>query len=1036
MLQVLRSSAGAGKTHALVKRFAGLALAGESPHAYRHILALTFTNKAAAEMKERVLLYLRLMNAPGAEDARITDLLDHLLTEHGTPPELARKRAARVLAHMAHHWSDLSITTIDAFVRRLVRPFTRDLHLDQDLRMTTEQHWYQHQAMEHLLALAGRDAALTQVLVATCAVLVDEEKSWDPQPAFAHLAKQLDRESADEHLQRLHHLEARDLLRIQRELHFRIEEDRDRVRRPARELLQRLRASGVGAADMAHTNKGPWGFLERMTRFEGDLGATTTVSNVLASGKWFSGKADVHAQQAIEAHRYALEEFLRTVLGMPAEQLRTLLLRAAILDGLLPLGALAAMEQALRAVKKADGVTFFQDLTRSVALLVAEEPVPFIYERLGMRYRHFLIDEFQDTSVMQWHALLPLVENALSERGSVFVVGDAKQAIYRWRNGEVRQFQALPGLHRPDRLPDGVRRAEALRMAYRDIQPLADNYRSAPEVIAFNNGLFERLRQLLPRDYRSIYDGLEQQARKHDHGLVTLRNTTNAENEEEEVMAHLLGWVEEVLADGFGPGDIAVLVRGAKQSAIVAKTLTGAGHPVISPEGLRLSGDASVEFIIQTLRFQFQGGEQQAVTALRAAMRAGVLPNDPLLFAEGAILLTSPANMLHGMLRDHDLWEPAPSLFAHVVSLLHAFGLDPAQDAFLATLLDQVRAYITAHGHDPRGFLDHMERVGAERGVALPEDIPAIRILTIHKSKGLQFPVVMLPWVDLRGRGAKRDHLWIDPGPAVPDLPAAMIKPSKVLAEAGVPEVVEEQELEDLDVLNLLYVAFTRPEMRLYGLVDGGSRDPYVTAIRDHWMQLKKDEDDRYGVREQARITNSNTPAPAPPPCAPPSRTTVPRFRSGAPEQWDPADPDQWRRSGELIHGLLATIRQVNDLNGAIDDLVRRGAFEPGEAEHWRTLLRSLLDRPDIRPWFSGDGKVIAEQTLITADGHALRPDRILHHHGRWRVMDIKTGLPRDSHHAQVERYCELLHAITGGPVDGMLLYLRDGQCIDIPWRN
>ncbi|MBK6753340.1 MAG: UvrD-helicase domain-containing protein [Flavobacteriales bacterium] len=1033
MLNVLHSSAGAGKTHALVKQFILLALEPDRPHAYRRILALTFTNKAAAEMKERVLLYLRMLSEGKWEDARIQDLLNALREHKRIAPEEASALAKAALRHMLHHWSELSITTIDAFVRRLVRPFARDLQLDQDLRMTTDQAWYEQRAVELLLQRAGQDHALTEVLVAACEQLVEDERGWDPAAPFHALVKQLGQEQALEHLERLRDLDHHALLALRDRLRQEVRTTRDAIRSIVGPVLQAIADSGLSEGDLAYGKNGFIGYLRKAAAFDDQLepiGGNTR--KAMVNDKWGATKVDPSAHAIIERLAPRFREVLERIEDCFSDgTMRDHFLRIAILRDLMAMGALQALEAGTTEAKRADGVTFFQDLTRSVAKVVQQEPVPFLYERLGQRYEHFLIDEFQDTSLMQWHALLPLVENALSTGGQVFLVGDAKQAIYRWRNGEVRQFNQLPRIFRRDTLPQGALRERALQNAYAPIPALNENYRSSADLVRFNNALFERLRTHLPENYAEVYKDLAQQAVKQHTGLVRM-DPVQKDLQGDDVHTHIaertLAFIQECREDGYTNADIAILVRSALQGGRIARALNAAGIPVISPDGLKLKGDPAVELIVATLEHQQNGEEEAAARALEAAsrlpgLREQVLRSDPL---------TSPSVVLRDLLTA-PCASPPRTLFDQVLDVVRRLGLHPAQDAFLSAFLNAVVAHQREHGHEVHGFLEQWDRSGHTFSIQLPEGVEAVKVMTVHKAKGLQFPVVIVPYPEM-SVGRNETRLWVDPGPVAHGLPSALITVRSAKSSPDLPEVAEEIALRALDTLDLLYVAFTRPEDRLYALLPEGSNDPFMKEVLAFWLEQQATAGTAYafGDRVPARIGRERIGTTGELPVLPLGTGDASPIRYTAPAAWEPYDPDPSRRTGQLTHAVLARIHTPEDLPHAVHRFVAGGQLTSVEGERLMRSLESLLQRADLQAFFGKDLTVMTEAPLITGDGHSQRPDRVVHGPAGWAVLDVKTGSPSVAHHEQVRGYMGSLAAITREEVTGALLYVKEGDLIPV----
>ena len=1029
MFQVLRSSAGAGKTHALVKHYLTHCLGTSDHGAYRHVLALTFTNKAAAEMKDRVISYLEGLAGGGPYNGPLGDVADHLRNVNGIDAEELARRAHVVLGHMLHNWSAVSISTIDAFTRRVVKPFARDLRLDHDLRMSTEQEFYRTAAVNALIDQAGHDEGTTRMLTLTCLELLQEERPWEPTRPLLDLSRELLNERALRPLRALRDRSFDDIAGLLDRLNVNAARFRREVQRIGAEAVALFASTGVPKEEIAHGGP-PLTYFQRLAEFKNEWnepGPQTT--RPIQAGKLHAGKASPASIEALQSIAGAIDRLFQEAAALRETGYRDHVIQRAVSRELLPAFALHGIDQAMEELKRVDGVTFFSDLTRRVAEVVKDEPVPYIYERLGERYRHFLIDEFQDTSLLQWHALLPLLDNALATGGSVLLVGDAKQAIYRWRNGEVRLFLELPGLFDRDPQDDALLQQEAtLRRTWRPAEPLALNRRSAQGIIAFNNALFEALAQVLTPGLRRVYHEQAQQTWRPEVGTVRVRVADKSSGDElnEAILGHVLESLRLAIDSGHSPGDVAVLVRSKRLGRAVAEHLQAHGFSVTSPDGLQLTADPAVQLLIECLRFLVQDDDISAARALQwqAVVAHARSEEEDISWCipprpDGRI---DAAASLREHLRTHGDPGMHTTLAALMEGLAHSFGLDPVTDASLLTLLDEAHAWSSEHAQDIGGFLEHWDRGGGDRSTSAGEGTDAVQVMTIHKAKGLQFPVVVVPDARMVSNRSHSELFWVAPGEAVPELSEALIKESKALHGIGLPELEEEQALRDLDALNLLYVAFTRAEQQLHVLVPQGT-DAVTKALL------------AFAESNGNLLDTGIMPAGDPE-----ARTQVPFvvLRDVAtPEQGAPwrirADANEAeaaleeRRYGTAVHALLAGIRQVDDVPHAVSAAVARGEMDPSAEGPLTERLIAALSSPPLHRWFNGSTGVRAEAAIIMADGSGLRPDRIAEDIDGMHVLEIKTGKPAKAHHKQLRGYLDTLRAMGHSKVDGLLWYLASG---------
>lgn len=1029
MFQVLRSSAGAGKTHALVKHYLGLCLRSEDPASYRKVLALTFTNKAATEMRERAVRYLRELSRNTVYDGALEDVHQHLRAITGLSQDALRERADRLLRHMLHHWSEVAISTIDAFTQRVVKPFAQELRLSYDLRMSTDQEGLLQRSVERLIALAGEDPRVTEILVQACLQLLSDEARWDPERPLLELSKELQNERSIVPLQRIGAMDVGMVARIGDVIRSEQRAFRDRVRAVGAEALTLLNKAELKAEHFFQTNRGIFGLFRKFAEFDGaSIELNSYARTTLENGKWAGTRIDTGTASAIEAARPRLEELARSGLDLLASGYKDYLVRAAVQRDLPATFALHELEKQLETIKEEEGVAFFSDLTRKVAEVVAHEPVPFIHERMGERYHHFLIDEFQDTSVLQWTCLLPLIDNALSSGGSALLVGDAKQAIYRWRNGEVRLFAELPHLFNKDDDPITQEREATLVRTYHPLPALAHNRRSSPIIITFNNALFGELAQQLPPHLANIYTGHDQLPGKDRPGMVRLSQLSAAVKGEDrwnDLFSSIDVALSEALEDGARPGDVAILVRTSAQGSRIAQHLIRKGHSVLSPDGLKVTTDLRVGAVVEALRallFNDGAAAMKAVQLRAMLLDRSTGPVDPLA---GHLHEPDALAVLHAMLGPIDVHAPF-DLLAELLQSVHRVLLpdEPIEAPFLG-MLDEAQAWNIDHPGDLRSFLEHWDRNGAARGIAPPTNGDAVQVMTIHKAKGLEFPVVIVPDASMRARSRSTERIWVDPHDAVPALDAALVAYGSALVQNGVPELVMEEELRRLDELNLLYVAFTRAVDRLYAFVREDANDQTGAGLVA-WMTAHGSSGNYCSGERVTLAQHAPQPAISTVEAAPLSPLVlVPRRRASL-------DDSPAMAKGRAMHAILARIRSTEDLDHALNAAIREGQLVEADRPELHATLFGTLQDPRLKPWLIGEGEVRNEATILDANGNAWRPDRVTISDGEVRVLDLKTGAQRPEHSDQVQRYVELLQGMGYPVVTGALYYISDDALVTL----
>ena len=533
--RIYSASAGSGKTYQLTKEYLKLALGypqpadptGErryDPSYFKRILAITFTNDAAGEMKERIVGALRgfAQGTDGKHDALLAEVATELAAEGQLPPRLGtaaerqrevRARAAATFRLVLYHYADFAVSTIDSFVQRIVTAFTRELGLPASFEVELDTDSVLRSAVAALLDRVNRDAdsqLLSETLADYALGQAEEGRSWNQLPdELLDFGRALFSESVHEAVAQLGQKTMADFRALDQEIRGRLAATEEAVRAQADAALATLAGAGIEAEHLAGGANGIHGHFRSWERWLGAPDAkaefpTATARKVVEVGKWWSDKAKkAGLVPAIEGVQPALEAAFGALAELRIAHLPSYLLLRAIQPFLFHASLLSELNKLVEEISRERNVVLISEFNRRIAAIVLREPVPFIYERLGEKYRHLLIDEFQDTSVLQWNNLLPLVENAVGNGGLSLAVGDAKQAIYRWRGGELEQILRL---YQRDTgaLAARARDAEMRQLLagryvtlQQNLEPhsLAVNYRSDPAIVGFNNQFFTYVRE-------------------------------------------------------------------------------------------------------------------------------------------------------------------------------------------------------------------------------------------------------------------------------------------------------------------------------------------------------------------------------------------------------------------------------------------------------------------------------------------------------------------------------------------------------------
>ena len=513
--RIYSSSAGSGKTYQLTKEYLLLALGADDPAYFKRVLAITFTNDAAGEMKERIVGALRRFAYP--ESGKVDGLLAEVAAELGAsgrlPPHArtaaeqqreVQQRAAATFRLVLYHYADFAVSTIDSFVQRIVTAFTRELSLPATFEVELDTDSVLQSAVATLLDKVNRDPnskLLSQTLAEYALGQAEEGKSWSRLPEeLAGFGKVLFNETVQEAVAQLGKLSLADFRRLDREIRARRLEIEAAFAQTQEVGAAILAGAGVSVDDLYYGKTGIGQYVQKgVALLQADAAPNSYVRKTLTEDKWYGGKIKAPADQArVDAVREPLRSLVATVEKLRADFLPNYLLLTAMQPYLFHASLLSELNKLVEQISRERNVVLISEFNRRIASIVLTEPVPFLYERLGEKFEHILIDEFQDTSVLQWNNLLPLVENTLANGHSSLAVGDAKQAIYRWRGGEMEQILRLHQGNTAalvDRARDEDTR-ELLRLRYETLdgalepKALQVNYRSAREIVDFNNAFF------------------------------------------------------------------------------------------------------------------------------------------------------------------------------------------------------------------------------------------------------------------------------------------------------------------------------------------------------------------------------------------------------------------------------------------------------------------------------------------------------------------------------------------------------------------
>lgn len=866
MFKIYSSSAGSGKTYTLTKEYLKLALRpGQPTDYYRHILAVTFTNAAANEMKNRILL--RLADIAGTvELPLLTDLVAEL---YGHSPgsdafEEAkvdlREKAAAVFKTILHRYADFSVTTIDSFTQRIVMAFTDELGLPYSFEVELETDEVLELAVDNLIEKAGVEEMdeITTILSDYYTLTASEGKNWNQLPELLkEFGRNLTSDQFYEAVNAAQQLSPGALRTIRAQLLEHNQQVEADIVGHGQRAWTLITGAGLSEGDFSYGAAGVGGFIRAVADGNAGKEAGVRVGNAVNNGDWYVKKAPKPVQALIDSIADELCSCINQIQLVRDERGRQVVLFECLLPHLQKLALLKQMRLEFDDLLRKDGKVHISEFNKKILGIVASEPVPFLYERLGTKYNHILIDEFQDTSRLQFANLLPLIENSLGGDHFNLAVGDGKQAIYRFRGGDMDQIVAL---HRKDL--DSLKTAHGpdtftadridMLTDYLEGEFLDTNWRSAEPIVRFNNQFFEHTARRFEQEHPKLADVFDVDQLFHQKtspkaqsaGHVQLDFVAKQEDEGKDLTALMLEktieHLTQALADGYQYGDVAILCRKKAHARALANELNSRQIPLVSADSLSLEFSEPVKWLITLMRLLQRPDNKllrYELLYLFHRVVQGIFPGDSLTaklsaVAEGDIsgvygYLTAEGYALDpyalGQLNPYELTERLTAQF----NLFNQAEHNP----FLFRFIDEVLTFNQKRSGHLSDFLVYWDSVREKISVE-GDARNAVSIQTIHKAKGLEYPVVIIPFANWDVSPNSKGTIWLNldevrtdllthqaPTGELTRLLRAPAHPTGSLNKT--PDSVSAQYTEEvtrtfLENMNLLYVAFTRPSDRLY----------------------------------------------------------------------------------------------------------------------------------------------------------------------------------------------------------------------------
>jgi ATP-dependent exoDNAse (exonuclease V) beta subunit len=1032
------ASAGSGKTYALVKEYLKIILVAPKNDAYRNILAITFTNKAVHEMKSRIVGSLSEF-AKEEPSEKAQDLMQHLAIETELSIIQIKTKSQQIIKHIIHNYAAFDISTIDKFTHKVIRAFAHDLGLPMTFEVTLDTENLLVEAVDAIIAQAGEDETLTKLLIDFTMEKTDDDKSWD-----------ISREILETGRLVLNENNRNEITHFQDKTIAEFVEIKNKLAEACKVLEKENTEFAEGALLLIEKNG-----IDTKS-FSGSYFPKHLQS--IQEGKFNPKNKTYHESEDIKINKTAkdvalieniIPELLQ-ILDVVYKNFEKRDFYKAFLKNITPLSLLNTVSNELSKIQEEQNVLSISEFNAIIHREIQNQPAPFIYERLGERYRHFFIDEFQDTSEMQWQNLIPLIDNATSsefdgEKGTLMIVGDPKQSIYRWRGGKAEQFIELSKDQNPFNNPDKV------------LEHLDKNYRSYSQIIEFNNDFFKLLsNEFVHEDYKDLYaNHSHQKSNAKTGGYVNISFIPKVEESEdgeealeknELYLLATLNTIQKVQKQGFEYKDIVILTRKRGQGIAIANYLTEQGIPLLSSETLMIQNATEVRFIIHLLKYLKNNSDKESKAYFLHYLAKNSQDKLPIhdFIAQG---------MVHTNEKDFENWLESfdvglsfqnirkKSLYEAVEIIVSKF-LNPAKsNAYVQYFLDIVLERDVRNQAGISDFLNFWDKNSEKFSIPSPEGNNAVRIMTIHKSKGLEFPVVIFPFAEEDYSRSPKDKLWINAEAEDFGLSKVLIDNSKAVEGFGEQaKLVYDQKSQEelLDNINVLYVALTRAEEQLYIISqylkprkDGEYPSNMASFFIKYLINEHVFDEDKLEYEfgnptklstEKKHVDTTKT-IPLVGEILNPKNIKIAQRES---LMWGTYQQEAIEY-GNVVHEILSYVKTKTDVDLAITKAVESGLITFNQKETVYKTIQEIVNHSELSICFAEGNEVLNEQTIIQKQGKTIKPDRmVLTKNKEVFLLDYKTGTHNPKYQLQLENYQNAIELMGYKVVKKALIYIGE----------
>lgn len=1084
-----KASAGSGKTYTLAVEYIKQLLLSEEPHAHRHILAVTFTKDATGEMKDRIVAELYGLAAALPESKGFMQSVAEKLELYGKSMSEAQiqQKAKQALTGILHDYSRFYVGTIDSFFQRVLRNLARELGKGSKFNIELNTTKVVNDAVQQMIEKSNRDPKLLEWIGRYIEEKIDQGQNWRVDKELKSFGMNIFNEYFQEHESALRaQLEGNPkLLEEMMKTHKALKDEYEkRMQAFANLFFKILQDNAVSPYELAGGGKN-MGYVASYYskilngKYGDDIFGSTVQKALDDSSKWAGGKAEKSKKDEIV---YLAESVLIPHL-QDTEDYRTQHLinynsSVLILKNIHQLGLLWDIALEMEEQNKENNRFMLSQTALFLNQMIADSDASFVYEKIGSQIKHVMIDEFQDTSRLQWRNFKSLLSEILGQGNFSLVVGDVKQSIYRWRNGDWSILNTIE-----KQLPT-------------DIKTLEKNFRSQKRVVDFNNAFFVKAAELLDADLQEQFSGMvespfpsayeannviQQPSQQAEQGFVSIDFVSEDKEQElsyrELSLACLVEKLEALQAAGLTASQVCVLTRTNREIMEIAEYLAAqkAERPqlaaaqfldIISNDAFQLAASPALKIIVEALRsladWDNPVPRAQLLLMWQEAMQAQAVDMHHLLQnAE-----TTDALLPEGFRRsDYARLEVMP-LFELILHLYRCFGLAklPNQSSYLYAFLDNLNNYLQQNPSDISSFLTYWNEELSLKSVPNESGLGGVRAMTIHKSKGLQFHTVIVAFCDWKMSDSRNGLVWCSKKEEPFNLELLPVNHNQTMKQSVFSqEYAEEITQLYMDNLNVAYVAFTRAERNLIvlsqkqkentksltvaGIISALSTSGSLPgAFAEEADQLLYGEIDATAVAGEKETANVLKTSPKKNSVAVdfvaqeiPDKDSIFRQSNKSKDfiaSGEMPEENQYIRRGNVMHALFSNIHTLSDIDAAVDKLIFEGLITREDKQEYIDKLTESVQASGVEAWFSADYRLFNECVILEKDEQGKtrirRPDRVMVSPTEVIVVDYKFGEAHKSHQKQVQQYLQLLQKMGYSNTKGYLWYVHANQVMEV----